>query len=91
MIELITISKAGENWYLNKVVVNSQHIAMVVESKEHNGLLREGKINLPLDGHVQFSKVKMAVTSGFDEFIAVGSPSTIMEKMNRNTKQLLKG
>ena len=91
MIELITISKAGETWYLNKVVVNSQHIAMVVESRDHNKLLREGAIDLALDPHIQFSKVRMAATSGFDEFIAVGSPSTIMEKMNRNTKQLLKG
>ena len=91
MIELITISKAGENWYLNKVIVNSQHIAMVIESNEHNSLLREGKIDLAIDKNIQFSKVKMAVVSGFDEFIAVGSPSVIMEKMNRNTKQLLKG
>ena len=91
MIELITISKIGETWYLNKVVVNSQHIAMVVESKDYNRLLKEDKIDLALDPQVQFSKVKMAAMSGFDEFIAVGSPSTIMEKMNRNTKQLLKG
>jgi len=91
MIELITISKAGENWYLNKVIVNSQHIAMVIESNEHDLLLREGKIDLALDSKVKFSKVRMAATSGFDEFIAVGSPSTIMEKMNRNKKQLLKG
>ena len=91
MIELITISKAGENWYLNKVVINSQHIAMVVESKDHNRLLREGKINLDLDPQVQFSKVRMVATSGFDELIAIGSPVVIMEKMNRNTKQLLKG
>ena len=91
MIELITISKAGENWYLNKVIVNSQHVAMVSESREHNRLLNEGKINLALDPHIQFSKVKMAIISGFDEFIAIGSPDVIMEKMNRNTKQLLKG
>mgnify|MGYP005656100337 FL=1 len=91
MIELITISKAGETWYLNKVIVNSQHIAMVVESRDHNRLLNEGKIDLALDPKVQFSKVRMAATSGFDELIAVASPSTIMEKMNRNTKQLLKG
>ena len=91
MIELITISKTAEQWYLNKVVVNSQHIAMVIESNEHNRLLREGKIDLALDSNVQFSKIKMAAISGFNEFIAIGSPSVIMEKMNRNTKQLLKG
>lgn len=91
MIELITISKTGENWYLNKVIVNPQHIALVTESNEYNDLLREGKIDLALDSKVQFSKVKMAIASGFNEFVAIGSPSVIMEKMNRNTKQLLKG
>ena len=91
MIELITISRTGQIWYLNKIIVNSQHIAIVVESKEYGNMLREGKIDLPLDKQVQFSKVKMVVASGYDEFIVVGSPSVIMEKMNRNTKQLLKG
>jgi hypothetical protein len=58
---------------------------------EHNGLLKEGKINLGLDSGVVFSSVKMAAISGFTELIVVGSPSYIMEKINRNTKQLLKG
>jgi len=91
MIELITISKTGEQWYLNKVIVNPQHIALVIESLEYGRLLKEGKIDIGLDNNVQFSTIRMASASGFDDFIAVGSPGTIMEKMNRNTKQLLKG
>tara|TARA_Y100001938_G_C7800425_1_gene286840 strand:+ start:368 stop:532 length:165 start_codon:yes stop_codon:yes gene_type:complete len=54
-------------------------------------MLREGKINLSLNEGVIFSKVKMNPVTGYDEFIAVGSPSMIMEKANKNTKQLLKG
>jgi len=91
MIELITISKAGETWYLNKVVINPQHVATITESREHSQILSEGQYSLGLDPSVQFSKIKMVASSGFDELIAVGSPSIIMEKMNRNTKQLLKG
>jgi len=91
MIELITISNAGGNWYLNKVVINPQHIATVAESQEHNRLLKEGKINLGFGEQVKFSKVQMAITSGFSEFIAVGSPTSIIEKLGRETKQLLKG
>ena len=52
MIELITISKAANNWYLNKVIINPQHISMVVESEEHNNLLREGKIDLAFDPQI---------------------------------------
>ncbi len=91
MIELITITRIADNWYLNKVAVNSQHIATVVESQEHNRLLREGKIDLPIDAQATFSRIQMAIKSGFNEFIVVGSPSSITEKLNRNTKQLLKG
>ena len=91
MIELITIFQANQNWYLNKVYVNPDHMVSITESVKHNDLLREGKIDLSFNSGVTFSKIKMNPTTGFDEFIVVGSPSSIMEKMNRNTKQLLKG
>lgn len=91
MIELITISNISGTWYLNKAIVNPNHIALVVSSNEHNALMMEGKINLGLDPQVTFSKVKMAAISGFTELIAVGSPYVILEKIGKNTKQLLKG
>lgn len=91
MIELITIFQTNHNWYLNKVFINPNHIVTISEADEHNNLLREGKIDLSFDKNVTFSKVKMNPTTGYNEFIVVGSPSSIMEKMNRNTKQLLKG
>lgn len=91
MIELITIFQANQNWYLNKVFVNSNHVITISEAADHNRLLKEGKIDLSLDSNVTFSKVKMNPTTGFDEFIVVGSPKVIMEKMNRNRRQLLKG
>ena len=91
MIELITISNAGGNWYLNKVVINPKHISSVVESQEHNRLVKEGKMQLGFNDHVQFSKVSMAITSGFSEFVVVGSPTSILEKIGKTTKQVLKG
>lgn len=91
MVELITISNAAGNWYLNKVVINPKHIAVVAESREHNRLLKEGKIDLGFNQQIEFSKIQMAITSGFDELIAIGSPASIIEKLGRNSKQLLKG
>jgi hypothetical protein len=64
---------------------------MVIESDEHIDLLREGIIDLALDPQVRFSKIRMAASSGFTELIVIGSPATIMEKMGKSTKQLLKG
>lgn len=91
MIELITITQIKETWYLNKVIVNPNHMVTITDSHEHNKMLKEGRINLSLNEGVTFSKVKMNPTTGYDEFVVVGSPSMIMEKMNKNTKQLLKG
>ena len=91
MIELITIFQTNQNWYLNRVVVNPSHIVTITEAREHNQLLKEGKIGLSLDKNITFSKVKMSPTTGYDEFIVVGSPSMVMEKANKNNKQLLKG
>lgn len=54
-------------------------------------MLKEGKIDLNLNEGVTFSKVRMNPATGYDEFVVVGSPSMIMEKTNKNTKQLLKG
>ena len=91
MLELVIISNVGSEWYLNKAIINPDHIVMVTESIEHNSLLKEGKIELGFNSNVQFCKVQMASVSGFTELIVVGSPSSIMEKINKNKKQLLKG
>ena len=91
MIELITITQITETWYLNKVIVNPNHIVTITEAPEHNKMLKEGKIDLSLNESVSFSKVRMSPATGYDEFIVVGSPSMIMEKTNKTTKQLLKG
>ena len=91
MIELVTIAQTKETWYLNKVVVNPNHIVTITEAPEHIKMLREGKIDLSLNENVTFSKVRMNPATGYDEFVVVGSPKMIMEKANRNTKQLLKG
>ena len=91
MIQLVSIIKTGETWYLNKIVVNPEHISLVQEAEQMNNLLREGKIDIGLNEHVRFSKVSMLNTSGFDNFIAVGTPAEILEKINRKSKSLLKG
>tara|TARA_B100001093_G_C26566359_1_gene900948 strand:- start:160 stop:417 length:258 start_codon:yes stop_codon:yes gene_type:complete len=84
--------KAGEQWYLNKVIINPNHVVTIVSDGDMNNLMSEGKIGLGFRSGVSFSKVKMDISSGFDEFIVVGSPNEILEKVNKtSSKQLLKG
>lgn len=92
MLELVSISRAGEQWYLNKVIVNPNHISSISEDRNMNSLLKEGKIELGFNSAVSFSKVEMDKGSGFSEFVVIGSPTEILEKINKNkNKQLLKG
>lgn len=92
MLELVSITKAGEQWYLNKVIINPIHVSSISEDRNMNTLLAEGKIELGFTNGVSFSKVIMDKSSGFSEFIVVGSPTEILEKVNKtNNRQLLKG
>ena len=91
MIELVNIIKAGETWYLNKIIVNAKYITTVTESREHNAMLKEGKIHIGLNEHVTFSTITLNNKSGFEEMIVVGSPEQLLEKIRNNSKQLLKG
>jgi hypothetical protein len=91
MIELVSIVRNGNNWYLNKIIVNAQYITTVCESKEYNSMLKEGKIHIGLNEHVTFSVVTLDNKSGFEEMIVVGSPTQLLEKIKGNTKHLLKG
>ena len=91
MIELVSIVKTGETWYLNKIVVNPQHISIVSEAREHNIMLREDKIHIGLSKHVSFSSITMDVKSGFEELIVVGTPEQLLEKIRNTNRQLLRG
>jgi hypothetical protein len=91
MIELVSIVKAGETWYLNKIIVNPKYITTVCESRKHNTMLKEGKIHIGLNEHVTFSLITLNNKSGFDEIVVVGSPEQLLEKIKKNDKQLLKG
>ena len=91
MLELVSISKIGDNWHLSRIVVNSEHISIITEAVSYNNLHREGKIDLGLNPKVTFSKVSMKGHSGFTDLIAIGSPEQILEKINTKAKILLKG
>ena len=81
MIELVNITKAGQTWFLNKVVINPQHISVVCEADDVNELLKEGKINIGLNEHVTFSRITMTSRSGYEDLIVVGSPTQLLEKI----------
>tara|TARA_B100000900_G_C20495108_1_gene681249 strand:- start:477 stop:698 length:222 start_codon:yes stop_codon:yes gene_type:complete len=73
-------------------VLNPKHVIAIVEDSKMNTLMSEGKVELGFTNGVSFSKVKMDRISGFDEFVVIGSPTQILEKVNKtNNKQLLKG
>ncbi len=91
MIELVSIVKAGHTWYLNKVIVNPEHISVVSEANDVNKLLSEGKIEIGLTKHATFSRISMSSRSGFDEMVVVGSPTELLEKIRKSTKKILKG
>ena len=91
MLEIISIKNSNNIWHLSKIMINPDHISIVAEASEVNSLFQEGKINIGLNSKVMFSRLSMRTVSGFQDIIAVGSPTEILEKINKTTKRLLKG
>lgn len=102
MIELIVIEESqGGAITLSKVMVNPRHVVSIQEtqaSKQFKNKLMNDELDLrtidpqyKLNKRINFSEVKMYPTTGHDTFIVVGTPYMIMEKMNKQSRQLLKG
>tara|TARA_A200000159_G_scaffold164559_1_gene194744 strand:- start:1446 stop:1721 length:276 start_codon:yes stop_codon:yes gene_type:complete len=90
MLEFITVYNLNDAFYVSKVLVNPNHISVVKDCEEYNTYLVEGKMNLDFDKGVRFSEITMSGHAGFQNYIVVGSPKTIMEKLQRNPRRLLR-
>lgn len=106
MIELTIITTEAEGidyknhaheYRLRKVVVNPNHIVCITEETFYKkqlelDLLYEGDQKILLDKKlINFSRITMDPNCGQENLIAIGTPSMIMEMINKPKRQLLKG
>ncbi len=93
MIKLVQIVKNSYSEYeLHSVYLNPSHIVFMSEDSSMKRQLTEGRINLPLDKHAEFTVIKLNEDSRLSTMTVIGSPDLIETKISTKIKkQLLRG
>jgi hypothetical protein len=98
MIRLVEIKKSTydrleENvqYKLEEVWINPQSILQIKPDVTMKNNLQAGYLPKDLDSRQEFSRVHVGGGNGVSVLTVVGSPPTVIEKMDTANKQLLKG
>ena len=92
LINFVQIIKLDAVSYtLESVYINPKHIVLLKENKQCRDALTEGKINLPIDKHAEFTTIFISENSSTKEIVVVGSPSSVESKLFNKQKQILRG
>jgi hypothetical protein len=98
MIRLIEIKKStydrqGENvqYKLEEVWINPKSVLQIRPDASMKNNLQAGYLPQDLDSRQEFSRVHVGGGNSVSVMTVVGSPPTVIEKMDTANKQLLKG
>jgi hypothetical protein len=95
LVEIFEISRHhSENtpfYSLREIFVNPEHVTCLREDEHTVKKLEAGLLPEQLDVRQRFTKIHL--NRGFSgiDIIVVGDPSSIKEKLNKDTRTLLKG
>ena len=90
LVELIKINKiAPRDWTVEKVYINPRYIISLSEEREYKRFLIEGKMNIDINRHAEFTKIKCLESAHIKEIVVIGSPTEIQSKLHK--KQILRG
>ena len=92
MIKLIEIVQTHRSDYtLREIFINPSHVVYLREDVNMKSRLTEGMLPEGLDTRQSFTKLQVHNGTTGSEFVVVGSPSIIENKLNGNRKELLHG
>ena len=79
------------SYMLREVFVNPEHVIMIREEKRIQELNERGMLSEGLDVHHRFSKLTINRGHTGTEIVVVGSPDLVETKLQKTSKQLLRG
>ena len=92
MVKLVEIvhSHTGE-YTLRELFINPAHVVFLREDTNMKSRLTEGKLPDGLDLRQTFTKIQVHNGTVGSEFIVVGPPNLVENKLKGDTKELLHG
>ena len=80
-----------DTYTLREVFVNPEHVVMIREERRLKEMNDRGVINENLNKNHRFSKITINRGQSGTDIVVIGAPDLIETKLQRNTKQLLRG
>ena len=90
-IKLHRIQKTNDRYYLSEIVINTIHISFLSENREYKMALTEGKMDIELSKHADFSDVFINKAGKQEVITVIGNIGFVESKINKSRKQLLRG
>ena len=79
------------NYILREVFINPEHVIMIREEKRLQELNERGMLSEGLDTNHRFSKLIINRGQTGTEIVVIGAPDLVETKLQKNSKQLLRG
>ena len=76
---------------LREVFINPEHVIMIREERRLKEMNERGVINENLNKNHRFSKLTINRGQSGTDIVVIGAPDLIETKLQKNTKQLLRG
>ena len=80
-----------QDYTLQEVFVNPEHVVMIREEARIQKLNEEGILHKDLSRNHRFTKLTINRGHTGTEIVVVGAPDAIENKLNKKTKELLRG
>jgi hypothetical protein len=80
-----------DTYTLREVFVNPEHVVMIREERRLKEMNDRGVINENLNKSHRFSKITINRGQSGTDIVVIGAPDLIETKLQRSTKQLLRG
>jgi hypothetical protein len=92
MVKLVEIVQTFKDQYkLREIFINPAHVVYLREDITMSTRLTEGKLPDGLDTRQTFTKLQVHNGTTGSEFVVVGPPSIIENKLKGNQQELLRG
>ncbi len=92
MVKLVEIVQTFKDQYkLREIFINPVHVVYLREDITMSTRLTEGKLPDGLDTRQTFTKLQVHNGTTGSEFVVVGPPSIIENKLKGNQQELLRG
>ena len=79
------------NYVLREVFINPEHVVMIREERRIKELNERGLLSEGLDTEHRFSKLTINRGQTGTEIVVIGAPDLVETKLQKTTKQLLRG